>query len=127
MALNNVRRQDLCVQYKKSEPPRGIYSESQSLSGIVNQTMPMAAIFLKNKFIAWFSLIQSVHSYLNTDEETLEKNKSKTGNSALDQPPLVKVAMSLVGILVCYMNLVFPTPDAPPPSSEKKILDEEKK
>ncbi|KAL3228992.1 Uncharacterized protein RNJ44_02079 [Nakaseomyces bracarensis] len=119
MTLVNVRRNDLCVKYQKVEPPVGLYSNSPSLTGMVNQTMPMAAIFLRNKFVAWLSLLQSVHYYLNTDKETLEMNKSRSGNSALDQPPLVKIAMSVIGLVVCYMGLVFPAPDAPPISKKK--------
>ncbi|CAI7402596.1 BEM_collapsed_G0058110.mRNA.1.CDS.1 [Saccharomyces cerevisiae] len=57
MTLNNVARPDLCVSYKKIAPPKGLYSATPSISGVVNQSMPMAAIFLRNKFIAWFSLI----------------------------------------------------------------------
>lgn len=126
MTLVNVRRDDLCVKYQKVQPPAGLYSTNPSLTGMVNQTMPMAAIFLKNKFVAWLSLLQSVHYYLNTDEESLAMNKSRSGNSALDQPPLVKIAMSIIGLAVCYMNLVFPQPDAPP-VSKKKSTDDQKK
>ncbi|CAI4053588.1 hypothetical protein N7582_005759 [Saccharomyces uvarum] len=120
MTLNNVARPDLCVSYKKIAPPKGLYSATPSISGVVNQSMPMAAIFLKNKFIAWFSLIQSLHFYLNTDEDIVAAQKETKSASPMDQPPAIKLLMSIIGIGVCYMNLVFPQQLAPPKPTVSK-------
>ncbi|CAI4830180.1 CLN_G0056280.mRNA.1.CDS.1 [Saccharomyces cerevisiae] len=120
MTLNNVARPDLCVSYKKIAPPKGLYPATPSISGVVNQSMPMAAIFLRNKFIAWFSLIQSVHYYLNTDEDIIVAYKENKAPSPMDQPPAIKLFMSLIGLCVCYMNLVFPQQIAQPSSSGSK-------
>ncbi|QLL31364.1 hypothetical protein HG536_0B02270 [Torulaspora globosa] len=75
--------------------------------------MPMVAMFLRNKFIAWFALIQSVHYYFNTDPE--EASAAAASNKgSMDQPPLMKVLLSVVGLVVCYMNLVIPQPPMAP-------------
>ncbi|CAI4053826.1 hypothetical protein SKDZ_16G3240 [Saccharomyces kudriavzevii ZP591] len=123
MTLNNVARPDLCVSYKKIAAPKGLYSATPSISGVVNQSMPMAAIFLRNKFIAWFSLIQSVHYYLNTDEDIVAAQKEDKAASPMDQPPVIKLFMSLIGLCVCYMNLAFPQQIAPPSSKTKTVVE----
>ena len=38
----------------------------------------------------------------------------------MDQPPAIKLFMSLIGLCVCYMNLVFPQQIAQPSSSASK-------
>lgn len=81
--------------------------------------MPMVAMFLRNKFVAWFALIQSFHYYLNADPEQAGSSNSK---NAMDQSPLVKIFLSIIGLCVCYMNIVLPQPDPvnfkPPPTPE---------
>ncbi|CCD22675.1 uncharacterized protein NDAI_0A05200 [Naumovozyma dairenensis CBS 421] len=121
MPLNNVKRPDLCVKTQYIAPPKGLYSTLPSVSGLVNQSMPMIAMFLRNKFIAWFALIQCIHYYLNTDEEEVEKNKTKENASPLDQSPLIKVLMSTVGLITCYLNLAFPQADLPPPKKPVNV------
>lgn len=115
-----LRYVTLRYRYKKIAPPKGLYSATPSISGVVNQSMPMAAIFLKNKFIAWFSLIQSLHFYLNTDEDIVAAQKETKSASPMDQPPAIKLLMSIIGIGVCYMNLVFPQQLAPPKPTVSK-------
>lgn len=73
--------------------------------------MPMAAIFLRNKFIGWFSFIQSFHYMLNTSNEQLtilKNNLSNNPNNFLDQSPIFKILLCFVGLLICYINLIFP-------------------
>ncbi|CAL9735250.1 hypothetical protein MOSE0_H01530 [Monosporozyma servazzii] len=108
MPANNVKREDLCASHKPILPPNGLYPSSPSISSIVNQSMPMAAMFLRNKFIAWFSLLQSIHSLLNTSTEQLNNNKTNNSNNVLDQSPLLKICFCIVGLVVSYLNLIFP-------------------
>lgn len=84
------------------------------VSGLVNQSMPLVAMFLRNKFIAWFALIQSVHYYFNTDPDEAAAALD-AGKSSMDQSPLMKVLLSTVGLFVCYMNLIIPQPPMAPP------------
>lgn len=79
----------------------------------------MVAMFLRNKFIAWFALIQSVHFYFNTDPEEAAASAASSKNS-MDQPPLMRVLLSVVGLFVCYMHLVLPQPPSVPPKAASK-------
>lgn len=104
------------IRYKHAVAPKSPYATNTGVSGLVNQSMPMVAMFLKNKFIGWFALIQSFHYYLNTDPDAA--SASSKSSSAMDQPPLMKVALSFIGLLVCYMNLLLPQPTTIPLSSK---------
>ncbi|GAV53401.1 hypothetical protein ZYGR_0AI06850 [Zygosaccharomyces rouxii] len=101
-----VKRSDLCVGYRHQLPPKSPYASSSGVSGVVNQSTPMVAMFLKNKFLAWFALIQSFYAYLNFVADETSSNSS----NPTDQSPGIRVLMSLVGLFVCYMGLVFPQP-----------------
>ncbi|AQZ14232.1 YPR063C [Zygosaccharomyces parabailii] len=108
-----VKRSDLCVSYKHVAPPKSPYAATSNITGLVNQSTPMMAMFLKNKFMAWFAVVQSFHSYLN-----FRSDDAVSGNSnSLDQSPGLRLLMSMIGLVVCYMDLVFPTPPAPTPAS----------
>ncbi|CAR27409.1 hypothetical protein ZYGR_0I06830 [Zygosaccharomyces rouxii] len=111
-----VKRSDLSVIYKHQAPPKSPYASSSSVSGLVNQSTPMIAMFLKNKFLAWFALIQSFYAYLNFSPEETSSNSSNPS----DQSPGLRVAMSVIGLFVCYMGLVFPQPA---PASFSKAPD----
>ncbi|KAH3688976.1 hypothetical protein WICPIJ_000035 [Wickerhamomyces pijperi] len=91
-----VKRDDLIVRYIHT-PPK---TEGKG-SAMVSQSMPMAALFMKNKLLSWFSLLNGVTGCLN---------KLHGAPIADDQmSPLLTLAMALLGIAVCYMDLVFPS------------------
>ncbi|AET38958.1 uncharacterized protein Ecym_3475 [Eremothecium cymbalariae DBVPG len=101
MTLHNVKRQDLAVGYYKHIPaPDTTYSSSQ---GLLSQSMPMLALFLRNKFLAWFSVVTAWHSFLTSDP-----NASSSATSSGDLGPVMKIVMGLMSVVVCYMGLVFP-------------------
>lgn len=101
-------------------PPKGLYQANESVSGLVNQSMPMIAIFLRNKYLAWFAFIQGVHYFLNTDADAEARFRTRPKeNSALDQSPSVKLLLSLVGVLMAYINVIFPQPLTPPGPTSK--------
>lgn len=86
-----------------------MYSTSASISSVVNQSMPMAAMFLRNKFLGWFALLQSVHFLFNTSKEERSLHKSTNANpNPLDQSPLLRIVLCIIGLCVCYLNIVFP-------------------
>ncbi|KAK5959138.1 uncharacterized protein PWA37_003822 [Arxiozyma heterogenica] len=73
--------------------------------------MPMAAMFLRNKFVGWFSFIQSFHYMLNISDEqlsVLKNNLANNPNNFLDQSPIFKIILCFFGLVVCYLNLIFP-------------------
>lgn len=81
---------------------------------MLTQSMPMAALFLRNKFIGWLALVQSIHYYLNTDLQLLPASAE---SNPLDQFPIMKVLISFFSLLVCYLGLVFPQQMVPPKKS----------
>lgn len=99
------------TRHKPILPPKGMYATTPSISGIINQSMPMAAMFLRNKFIGWFSFLQSFHFLLNTSKEELSLSKSTNSSpNVLDQSPILKIVLCIIGLIVCYLNLIFPQP-----------------
>ena len=77
--------------------------------------MPLAAMFLKNKFIGWFALVQSFHFYLNTDSSS---SNSKVPSSSTETTPFVRLILSVIGLVASYMDLVFPVASPPIPAVE---------
>ncbi|SCU82722.1 LANO_0B07316g1_1 [Lachancea nothofagi CBS 11611] len=100
--MNNCKRPDLIVEFKYKPVPKS--SVGAASQGIMAQSMPMAAMFMKNKFLAWFSLLLTVHYSLNGEAD----------KKSADQSPLLKILMAVVSLAVCYMNVVFPQPGPAP-------------
>lgn len=91
-------REDLVVPYKHfPAKPRG------EASSMVSQSLPMAAMFMKNKMLSWASLFLSIQSYLN---EPI--NKPTSEDDQAQQPPLLRVLFAFVSLGTCYMDLFFP-------------------
>lgn len=90
-----VKREDLVVPYVH------VPLEAESTAnGIVQQTMPMAAMFMKNKLLSWFSLFSAVQAVLS--------EWSGVPVPEGGQPAYLRVLLGLVGLGVCYMELVWP-------------------
>ncbi|RAO73145.1 uncharacterized protein BHQ10_009157 [Talaromyces amestolkiae] len=107
----DMRRVDLVIPYV--EPPAA--KSDTDISGAMSTTLPMAAMFTRNRMIGWVAVIISIQSWLS---ESPEQSK----NAAT--PSYMSVFMSLMSLAVTYMPLFFPTPgargsataDAPAPS-----------
>lgn len=96
-------------RYLPIKPHYGLYSTTPSVTGFINQTMPIVAIFLRNKFIAWFSLIQSFHFLFTVSQEELNLSKSTNSNpNPLDQSPILKIVLNVIGLIGSYFNLIIP-------------------
>ncbi|KAK3900841.1 hypothetical protein C8A05DRAFT_35503 [Staphylotrichum tortipilum] len=106
----DMRQPDLVIPYQEP-PPKGDSVEFQST---LSSTLPMAAIFMRNKYIGWAAVVFSLQSWLGESED------SKKGNST---PGYFAVGMSLMSLLVTYLPLFLPQPglqqgtatDAPAP------------
>lgn len=70
---------------------------------MISQTLPMAAMFMKNKMLSWAAVFLAVQAYLN---EPIHKPESP--DDAQKQPPFMRVLFSFISLLTCYMDLVFP-------------------
>ncbi|KAK9241135.1 hypothetical protein V1525DRAFT_393790 [Lipomyces kononenkoae] len=91
---NSKKRANLCVPYVPME-----IKSREDVSSMMASTLPMVAMFLRNKLVAWSALLVTIQSWLNESEAS---SRDST------QPGWLKVLMSFVGLTVCYMDLFFP-------------------
>lgn len=70
---------------------------------MISQTLPMAAMFMRNKILSWSALFLAVQSYLN---EPLHKPETK--DESATQPPLLRVLFALISVFACYVEFIFP-------------------
>lgn len=70
---------------------------------MVAQTLPMAAMFLRNKMLSWTAVFLSVQAYL------AEPNNKVKDEKDTSQPPLLRVLFALISLFTCYIDIVFPS------------------
>ncbi|OQD77250.1 hypothetical protein PENDEC_c003G07047 [Penicillium decumbens] len=96
MASNkDMRRADLAIPYV--DPPKS--SSDADISSTMSSTMPMAAMFTRNRMIGWVSFVFSLQSWLGESEE--QKKTAAT-------PAYMSVGMSLMALVVTYFPLFMP-------------------
>ncbi|KAI4956340.1 hypothetical protein J4E91_000551 [Alternaria rosae] len=83
----DMRRADLIVPY--AEPEKG--KDDNDMSSTLSSTLPMAAIFTRNKMIGWVAVVFAIQSWL---AETPEQKKTST------TPAYFQVGMSAMSLLV---------------------------
>jgi hypothetical protein len=93
----DMRQPDLIIPYQEPAA-KGDNVEFQST---ISSTLPMAAIFMRNKYVGWAAVVFSIQSWLGESEET--KKSSST-------PGYFNVGMSVVSLLVTYLPLFLPPP-----------------
>ncbi|RDA82496.1 hypothetical protein CP532_6863 [Ophiocordyceps camponoti-leonardi (nom. inval.)] len=101
----DMRRSDLIVPYQEPPPSSG---DKSDLSSTMATTMPMAAMFTRNKFVGWAAVVFSIQSWLGEGED------AKKGNGT---PGYFTVIMSIMALLVTYMPLFMPPPSSGPATS----------
>ncbi|KAI0400047.1 hypothetical protein F4802DRAFT_602365 [Xylaria palmicola] len=92
----DMRRPDLIVPYQ--EPPIG-KDEAPEFSSTLSSTMPMAAIFTRNKYIGWAAVVFSMQSWLGESEATTQTTST---------PGYFSVGMSIMALLVTYLPIFMP-------------------
>lgn len=70
---------------------------------MISQSLPMAAMFMRNKMLSWASVFLSVQSYLNEPV-----NKPESADTAAQQPPLLKLLFAIISLGTCYIDIIFP-------------------
>ncbi|KAK4041742.1 protein Asterix [Parachaetomium inaequale] len=95
----DMRQPDLIIPYQ--EP--AAKGDNVELQSTVSSTLPMAAVFLRNKYVGWAAVVFSLQSWLGESEET--KKSSST-------PGYFNVGMSVVSLLVTYLPIFLPQPGA---------------
>ncbi|KAG6006612.1 hypothetical protein E4U21_006834 [Claviceps maximensis] len=85
MAPNkDMRRADLIVPYQEPDSS----SDKPEFSSTISSTLPMAAMFTRNKYIGWAAVVFTVQNWLG---ESQDANKSSS------TPGIFSVLMSGVG------------------------------
>ncbi|ODQ81875.1 hypothetical protein BABINDRAFT_160105 [Babjeviella inositovora NRRL Y-12698] len=90
------KREELVVPYVHHPAPA-----RNDVSGTISQTLPMAAMFMRNKMLSWASLFLALQAYLNEPKYKVAKKEAST-------PPLMAIGLAAVSLVMCYMELVFP-------------------
>ncbi|KAJ4287009.1 hypothetical protein N0V90_012890 [Kalmusia sp. IMI 367209] len=101
----DMRRADLIVPF--TEPAKD--KSDGDMASSMATTLPMAAIFTRNKMIGWVAVVFALQSWL---AETPEQRRTAA------TPAYFSVGMSLMSLLVSYMSLFLPpVPVRPGPGS----------
>ncbi|KAF7591899.1 hypothetical protein BBP40_000870 [Aspergillus hancockii] len=95
----DMRRLDLAIPYV--DPPAT--KNDADMSGAMSSTMPMAAMFTRNRMIGWVSFVFSLQTWLG---ETPEQKKTAS------TPAYMSVFMSLMALVVTYFPIFMPPPAA---------------
>ncbi|KAF2477272.1 uncharacterized protein BDR25DRAFT_300259 [Lindgomyces ingoldianus] len=93
----DMRRADLIVPY--AEPAKE--KSDGDIASTMASTLPMAAIFTRNKMVGWTSVVFAMQSWLAETPE--QKRTSST-------PAYFSVGMAFMSLIVGYMPLFLPPP-----------------
>ncbi|KAJ1706392.1 hypothetical protein COH20_005741 [Aspergillus flavus] len=85
----DMRRLDLAIPYV--DPPAN--KDDADMSGAMTSTMPMAAMFTRNRMIGWVSFVFSLQNWLG---ETPEQKRTAS------TPAYMSVFMSLMALVVLF-------------------------
>ncbi|KAK1141638.1 hypothetical protein N8T08_008902 [Aspergillus melleus] len=95
----DMRRLDLAIPYV--DPPKS--KDDADMTGAMSSTLPMAAMFTRNRMIGWVSFVFSLQSWLGETPE--QKRNAST-------PSYMSVLMSLMALVVTYFPIFMPSPAA---------------
>ncbi|EGW30355.1 uncharacterized protein SPAPADRAFT_143493 [Spathaspora passalidarum NRRL Y-27907] len=97
--MSSKINKELVIPYKHvPAKPR-----NDNATSVVAQSLPMAAMFMRNKILSWSSVFIAVQAWLN---EPI--NAPKSDNDNPQQPALLKITFAIVALLTCYMDVFFP-------------------
>lgn len=94
-----AKRTDLIIPYQLPV----VKESSSDFSGTLGNTLPMAAMFTRNKFVGWASVIFAIQNWLGESTES----KKATG-----QPAIFTVGMSIIALLMTYLPMFLPPASA---------------
>ncbi|KAI9835964.1 MAG: hypothetical protein M1838_005180 [Thelocarpon superellum] len=93
----DMRREDLVIPYLESAK-----KESEGdIASTLSSTLPMAAMFTRNKLIGWTSVVLAVQGWL---AETPDQAKKSS------QPAIFSIGMAVMALAVSYVQLFLPPP-----------------
>ncbi|KAL1583383.1 hypothetical protein WHR41_08031 [Cladosporium halotolerans] len=91
----DMRREELIVPY--TEPPTD--KDASDFQGTISSTLPMAAIFTRNKMIGWTAVIFAIQGWLG---------ETPAQAAAATTPAYLQVGMAAMSLGVAYMPLFLP-------------------
>ncbi|KAJ5110924.1 hypothetical protein N7532_001459 [Penicillium argentinense] len=94
-STKDMRRAELAIPYV--DPPKK--GDEADMSSTMSSTMPMAAMFTRNRMIGWVSFVFSLQSWLAESPE-----QKKTAST----PAYMSVFMSLMALVVTYFPIFMP-------------------
>ncbi|KAJ1335658.1 PAT complex subunit Asterix [Microdochium nivale] len=95
----DMRRPDLVVPYQAPAKSAG---DQADFSSTISSTLPMAAIFTRNKYLGWASLVFALQNWLGESE-----GSASAGSST---PGYFSVGMSAMSLAITYLPLFLPQP-----------------
>ncbi|KIW13989.1 hypothetical protein PV08_06770 [Exophiala spinifera] len=103
----DMRRTDLVIPYV--EPTE---EKPADFSSTLSSTMPMAAMFTRNKMLGWFALLSSLLNWLG--ETPAQRSNNAT-------PGYLSFGMAVLAVVVTYMPLFLPPPANVPRASQAQL------
>ncbi|CAK3784968.1 translation initiation factor [Lecanosticta acicola] len=97
MASNkkDMRREDLIVPYMEPEKDK----ENTDFQSTMTSTLPMAAIFTRNKMLAWTAVLFSIQQWLS---------ETPAQKAVASSPAYFSVGMAVLSLAVGYMPFFLP-------------------
>ncbi|KAK4608993.1 hypothetical protein CLAFUW4_14737 [Fulvia fulva] len=91
----DMRRDDLIVPYMPPEDSK----DNQDFQSTMTSTLPMAAIFTRNKMLGWTAVLFAIQQWLS---------ESPAQKAAASSPAYLSVGMAALSLGVGYMPLFLP-------------------
>ncbi|KAL5353558.1 hypothetical protein ACLOAV_001595 [Pseudogymnoascus australis] len=98
-AKKDMRREDLIIPYQQPAPKEGGLGD---IGSTLSSTVPMAAMFTRNKYIGWASVVIAVQNWLS---------ESPDSKAAASQPAYMGVGMSYL------------PPNVPPSATSPRVVN----
>ncbi|KAK5053191.1 hypothetical protein LTR84_002165 [Exophiala bonariae] len=98
----DMRRADLVIPYVQPKDDK-----PADFGSTITSTMPMAAMFTRNRMLGWFALLSSLLSWMG--ETPTQKANATT-------PGYLSFGMSVMAVGVTYMPLFLPPPQVRGPT-----------
>ncbi|KAI1090043.1 hypothetical protein F5B19DRAFT_494782 [Rostrohypoxylon terebratum] len=115
-AKKDMRRQDLVVPYQEPGPKSG---DNAEFSSTLSSTLPMAAIFTRNRYIGWASVVVSIQSWLGEGEDASKSSNATPGYFSVgmsEDIPLTVTKTTVMALAVTYLPLFLPQPPSQLPT-----------
>lgn len=98
-AFDPLRDETLAVRYiHRAIPNKHLSLNNQSFRGPITKLLPMISLFLRNKVIAWASLVIYWYLFLQEQESSIQSADSA----------LIDLLSCSIGLLACYIDIMMP-------------------